>query len=228
METGAKSRKTLRAARATTLRQPDAEASATLPRRTQRHFQKLRTRRRLQTSARSLFANGGYLTVTIDEIASDAGVSRAAFYLHYKSKRALLSDILSRELIWQKRRYRALKISSDPQVQEFEVWIRSFISGFEQGSDALSLFNFASSIEREFQMIASSQRDSFVLLLGSRNPVFRIYDAQGAVIERRRVSLNLLVLEIEQFASQAAKGVWPLDIDLSVSALAERFLGFVR
>ena len=121
-----------------------------------------------------------------------------------------------------------MKISSDPQVQEFEVWIRSFISGFEQGSDALSLFNFASSIEREFQMIASSQRDSFVLLLGSRNPVFRIYDAQGAVIERRRVSLNLLVLEIEQFASQAAKGVWPLDIDLSVSALAERFLGFVR
>ncbi|WP_328813486.1 TetR/AcrR family transcriptional regulator [Rhodococcus sp. NBC_00297] len=56
------------------------------------------TRYRLVDSAFELFRTKGYIATTAEDIASAVGCSRATFYLHFKSKSAVLIEYLSR--VW--------------------------------------------------------------------------------------------------------------------------------
>lgn len=51
---------------------------------------KQRTRERILNTARRLLVERGYYGVGLEEVARDAGVSRQALYLHFKSKAELL------------------------------------------------------------------------------------------------------------------------------------------
>ena len=51
------------------------------------------TRQKIETAALSLFARKG-LSVTIDEIAKTAGLSKGLLYSHYPSKEALITELL--------------------------------------------------------------------------------------------------------------------------------------
>src|ERR1700730_14284005 len=55
-------------------------------RRSVRDDQRLLTRQRLQESALRIFRERGYTASTVEEISAEAGVARATFYLHFKSK----------------------------------------------------------------------------------------------------------------------------------------------
>jgi AcrR family transcriptional regulator len=62
-------------------------------RRSIRDDQRLLTRQRLQESALRIFADRGYTASTVEEISAEAGVARATFYLHFKSKSELALSI---------------------------------------------------------------------------------------------------------------------------------------
>ena len=47
------------------------------------------TRQRILSSAAKLFALNGYEEVSINQIMADAGLTRGAFYSHFKSKSEL-------------------------------------------------------------------------------------------------------------------------------------------
>jgi AcrR family transcriptional regulator len=51
---------------------------------------------RLRDAGRTAFATYGLRRVTVDELASAAGISKGAFYLFFDSKEALLLDLLHR------------------------------------------------------------------------------------------------------------------------------------
>jgi len=51
-----------------------------------------RTRRRLQEEAVRLFASRGYHNVTVEEVASAAGVSHMTFFRHFPTKASVLVD----------------------------------------------------------------------------------------------------------------------------------------
>ena len=55
------------------------------------------TRAALVASARRLFTERGYVRTTIDEIATNAGFSRGAFYANYKDKGDLFLAILEQD-----------------------------------------------------------------------------------------------------------------------------------
>jgi len=63
--------------------------------RTKEAFEVMRetTRQKIETAALSLFARKG-LSVTIDEIAKTAGLSKGLLYSHYPSKEALITELL--------------------------------------------------------------------------------------------------------------------------------------
>ncbi len=54
------------------------------------------TRSLLADAAVRVFAERGYARATIDQIAAEAGASRATFYLHFRTKADLLKDLLER------------------------------------------------------------------------------------------------------------------------------------
>jgi AcrR family transcriptional regulator len=61
---------------------------------TNRSRQKAERRAQLLASASRLFAERGFRLVSIEELASDAGVSGPALYRHFESKEAILADLL--------------------------------------------------------------------------------------------------------------------------------------
>ena len=52
---------------------------------------------RILDAAAELFIHFGYDKTTVSDIASEAGISKAAIYLHFKSKDDLLEALILRE-----------------------------------------------------------------------------------------------------------------------------------
>jgi TetR/AcrR family transcriptional repressor of nem operon len=71
--------------------------------------QKQETRERIVRTARRLFNRKGFAEVTIDEIMTEAGLTRGGFYRHFKTKDELYSEALSQFLCrkepeeWQRK-----------------------------------------------------------------------------------------------------------------------------
>lgn len=62
---------------------------------TLRDVQKQQTRRLLLDTGLALFSETGYAATTIDDIAATAGTTRTTFYLHFKSKAALVKELIA-------------------------------------------------------------------------------------------------------------------------------------
>lgn len=69
---------------------------------------------RILDAAVDLFVHYGYDKTTIDDIARNAGVSKGAIYLHFKSKDALFEALLFREM-WQYGEAWLASVEADPQ-----------------------------------------------------------------------------------------------------------------
>ncbi|RCW39667.1 TetR family transcriptional regulator [Halopolyspora algeriensis] len=81
------------------------------------------TRERLVASARTLFGELGYTGAGAEAIARSAGVSRATFYLHFKSKAELVTDIMHTiepEII---AAYRSLDELVGAEVDDVIAWL---------------------------------------------------------------------------------------------------------
>ncbi len=64
------------------------------------------TRTRLLTSALGVFARNGYERATVDEIVRDAGFSKGAFYVHFKSKDDLFWTMLEERILHHQDAFR--------------------------------------------------------------------------------------------------------------------------
>ena len=61
---------------------------------TLREQQRAYTRRRLMEAAQQVFAAKGYPDTRVDDIARQAGASRATFYLHFKTKNEIFIELI--------------------------------------------------------------------------------------------------------------------------------------
>ncbi|MGL3148965.1 TetR/AcrR family transcriptional regulator [Microbacterium sp. A82] len=93
------------------------------PERVSRAEQKRRTRDALIFAARGLFVAQGYSPTTADAIARAANVSRATFYLHFRSKAEIIIEQMRSvepEILADFR-----KLAETPAEQEaLEAWLR--------------------------------------------------------------------------------------------------------
>ena len=74
-----------------------------MPKLSLRERRKEETRRLLEETARHLFAKRGYRATSIDEIATEAGVSRTTFFRYFPSKEAVVFSGQARdaEVFWK-------------------------------------------------------------------------------------------------------------------------------
>ena len=59
---------------------------------TKRQLQAIETRKKLFVTAKELFSQYGYETVSVDDIVEKAGTSKGAFYTHFKSKDQIILE----------------------------------------------------------------------------------------------------------------------------------------
>jgi AcrR family transcriptional regulator len=96
------------------------------------------TRSKLIESAVNLFSNRGYNAASVDDICAEAGVSKGAFYHHFKSKQAIFLALLDD---WLQTIDNAIEASKDKTVPETFMQItNAFPYIFATAGEGLPMF----------------------------------------------------------------------------------------
>lgn len=113
-----------------------------------RAIQREQTRARIIDAAIEVFASHGYARATVDEIAENAGTTRTTFYLHFKTKAAILPELIARSSGHFDDLYRELAdISVEPDVGQIRRWISSAMDRWADIADTARPLLEASMIE---------------------------------------------------------------------------------
>ena len=96
------------------------------------------TRTKIIEAAVKLFSNNGYNKASVDEICAEAGISKGAFYHHFKSKQELFLGLLDG---WLQAIDNAIEASKDLSAPEtFMQMTTAFPFIFETAGDGLPMF----------------------------------------------------------------------------------------
>lgn len=96
------------------------------------------TRTKILESAIKLFSNSGYNKASVDDICAEAGISKGAFYHHFKSKQELFLALLDG---WLQNIDNAIEASKDLSAPEtFMRMTEAFPYIFETAGDGLPMF----------------------------------------------------------------------------------------
>jgi len=187
------------------------------------------TARRLETSAtlleaaRRLIGEGRWSNCSVDDICQVAGISRAAFYLHFSNKAALLSALQEENCGWYVRQFRKLDAATAATEAGLVAWFRHFVRGFEAAKHSILLFT---AHEFGLSSVGARRRGEAVLILGGQVPTFRLVREDGGIDEERRIGLLLLVFQVEQLSLHLVLNA-PSDGELALRVLARQFLNFM-
>jgi AcrR family transcriptional regulator len=96
------------------------------------------TRTKITQAAIKLFSNSGYNKASVDDICAEAGISKGAFYHHFKSKQELFLALLDG---WLKTIDNAIEASKDLSAPDtFMHMIEAFPYIFETAGNGLPMF----------------------------------------------------------------------------------------
>ena len=182
---------------------------------TLRDQQKHRTRRALLDNAKQQFVERGYAAVTVDDIASLTGCSRATFYLHFAGK----ADVLQR-IGAETMQQRAVTVYANlddvlasGSQEAFTAWVRDALEWFDTNQAILPAWDEAVATEPGFRTVA-------------RRAIDELPDAMPRYLRRwgseredeARLRIELLVSQLERFFAR-----WAVQrtIDFSATRAAE-------
>ena len=94
-------------------------------------------------AAREAFAEGGYHSTSLEEIAEQAGVSKALLYEHFESKRALHAAMLELHVTELLDRISAVLVDAEPGEGRMRAGLEAFFTFLEErrGAAAILLRN---------------------------------------------------------------------------------------
>jgi len=93
------------------------------------------TRERILDAAQNLILDRGYVGMTVDHVLEEVGITKGAFFHHFKTKDDLAKALLRRfaekdAQIYAETRERAEKLSDDP-LEQVLIFVRLFEEMFE-------------------------------------------------------------------------------------------------
>ena len=96
------------------------------------------TRTKITDAAIKLFSSNGYNKASVDDICTEAGISKGAFYHHFKSKQELFLALLDG---WLQAVDNAIEVSKELTAPEtFTQMTTAFPYIFETAGDGLPMF----------------------------------------------------------------------------------------
>ena len=193
-----------------------------------RDLQKIKTRRLILQAGRELFAVAGLSLPTVEDVAKAASISRQAFYMHFKSRDDLLLKVFDREVRWQMRNYRSLELRDKPDVIVLRAWVQNVTRGFAEQRQYIAIMRRALAADATLLRHIFQERRRFILRMGKRCPVFRLYEVSGTVDEGRVAEMTLMLLELEYISEHSAFGAWDESLAVAIEHVVERFMAFGR
>ena len=140
------------------------------------------TKERILEEALKLFSQSGYMGTSMNDIAAELGVTKAALYKHYKSKQEILESIVER--MNQMDAERAKKYEM-PEGNMAEV-----IAGYKD-----------TYIEKIFAGLTKNDKDARQLALEFYGPIFLLYSLYDGTDEKQDVT-KMVEQHVERFSKR--------------------------
>lgn len=177
-------------------------------------------------AASAAFCANGYLAVTVDDIASNAGVSRMTFYRHFSGKAELAIALFELNVAAWMPRFRAITQHRRINVEIVRNWIADLFEADRQSGQLLRVFMQANAEGSGFTEVAQGLLDQLIEELGEHLPAFAL-DPNSPADRKRRLEAWLLLYEILDQSNHAARGAGPAPDPLLIELLADRFMRFM-
>ncbi len=184
------------------------------------------TLERLLAAGLERFCLDGYASVSVEDIAADAGVSRVTFYRHFTDKVALAVALFSREANAATPRLLAIRDARYAERSAIIDWLESVFAADRANRQLLRVFMQANADQR-FTLPAQQWIATLIEGLGERMPPFAV-SATRAPQRRRWLEAWLLLYEILDQSNHAALRSGIAHDPLVIDILADRFCAFVR
>ena len=170
------------------------------------------TKKRILEEALRLFAKNGYLGTSMNDIARQLGVTKAALYKHYTSKQEILDSIVNRmdSLDYERgKKYEMPQGDSETVIigyrEEFSNCFRKMLM-LEQYRDETMAALFqkylvsgpVSYMETIFKGLTGKEADARQLALDFYGPIFLMYSLYDAADEKEEI-IKMLELHVEHF-----------------------------
>jgi AcrR family transcriptional regulator len=110
---------------------------------TLREQQKEFTRRRLVDAAVTVFERDGYVGSRIEDIAAEAGASRATFYLYFRSKLDVVRELVGPLRADSEALYRQLGAMADPSWDALYAWMSQVTGHWRRNRAAITVVSQA-------------------------------------------------------------------------------------
>ena len=186
---------------------------------------KRESREQLLAAATQLFHDKGYYSVSVDDIAGLAGVSRMTFYRHFRSRAAILMELFERNSAVVLPQLFSIGDQDWRDPATVRGWIEGIFEADWPGRHILRAISQAVRMDREFVEAAQNFIGGFVEGLGRKIPAFAA-DPDGP--DRKRwLEGWLIVYQILDQSNQATLDMGLGRDPLVIELLAERFVEFV-
>ena len=175
------------------------------------------TRARLVKAGRGLFLNGEFQTTSVDSLARAAGFTRAAFYLHFPDKDALLAAIMMEEAARPRPIF--CWFADHPRDA---LSVEGFIRAFLEDTRRLRIreFHIAALQSTAANEAFNRNRNRLTEILGEHFPAFRAL-RDGSPQELARVArATRIVIQLEQLSVR--------ELDLAGPDLGEAMIRDLR
>jgi AcrR family transcriptional regulator len=188
---------------------------------------KQNSRERLIAAALEQFCERGYLRVSVEDIASSAGVSRMTFYRHFSGKAALAGELFKETSSEGLPRYTLIGDMDYRSRKVVAQWVTTLFAADRANRRILRVFTQATADEDGFTEQAQSFIGDLIKALGRSIEAFAI-DPHLPEHRRRWLTAWLLLYELLDQSNHAAMESGVATDPLVIDILAERFVSFVE
>lgn len=188
---------------------------------------KASSRENLLAAAIKRFCRDGYAEVSIEDITSEAGVSRVTFYRHFASKSAVALELFRHAAAEGAPRMLAIGARDYRDHATVAEWLADFFAADRDMQGILRVLSQANVAEADFSQAVQPYIFDLIGGLGKMIPAFAI-DTDAPADARRRVEAWLLLYTILDQSNHAATRSGISADPLMIDVLAGTFLDFVN
>jgi len=157
---------------------------------------------RILDAAAELFVHYGYDKTTVSDIAREAGVSKGAIYLHFKSKDELFEGLLIRELMAYNKRWLEL-IEADPKGGTIGGMYRNVLYALSSSpfmsvifkQDSRVLGSYLRKPDNFFRQQNQGTRHEFVKMMQSAGAIRQDVDAKVTAHIMNMLAYGLVAID---------------------------------
>jgi AcrR family transcriptional regulator len=170
---------------------------------TRRRMRAPERREQLLQVARKVFAQRGYHTVTMDDVATEAGITKPILYDHFPSKRDLYRGLLEVDLATLRKKIEAALESSPGNRERIRASFQAYFDFMdEEGEGFRLLMKEAVGAEEEFRELVGRFRED---VLGAVTDVM-IRESQGRLSRKEAEDVALGLIGMAETVAQHEPG----------------------